>query len=308
MRLLFLLLLCLLSTPLYAFDACNEQDRTAYEPIAERAPKALLYSLQKCKAPTSYLFGTYHADSKRIKDIAAPALQSLKHVEVAAFEVLFDAKTQIAMQQELMLPADHAGLQSIVGRGLFQQSVEAVRTLGAPVPIDIIDRFKPWALAVLIQYPQPEEDGVVLDQKLQQIAKQAGVRLVPLEKVEERFTFFDNIPKRKQIEFLRESIEKKDESKEVQEELERSYLARDLTELFAISRRVLQDMDDPELSKQLEYALITERNNIMVRRSAPILPYYSTLIAVGALHLPGPAGMLTQFERLGFYLFPVDAQ
>ena len=52
--------------------------------------------------------------------------------------------------------------------------------------------------------------------------------------------------------------------------------------------------------------MITGRNKVMVEHAAPILAKGNAFIAVGALHLPGPEGLVEQLRKAGYTVTAVD--
>jgi len=54
--------------------------------------------------------------------------------------------------------------------------------------------------------------------------------------------------------------------------------------------------------KNFEQALIVKRNKIMSLRAKPIIEKGNMFMAVGALHLPGPDGLVTLLRKAGYKL------
>jgi uncharacterized protein YbaP (TraB family) len=55
-----------------------------------------------------------------------------------------------------------------------------------------------------------------------------------------------------------------------------------------------------------EEAMITGRNRTMADKAAPLLDRGSAFMAVGALHLPGPTGLIELFRTAGYTVTAVD--
>ena len=55
-----------------------------------------------------------------------------------------------------------------------------------------------------------------------------------------------------------------------------------------------------------EQAMIVERNKTMIKNAEPIIGAGSAFIAVGALHLPGPEGLIELLRRAGHTVSAVD--
>ena len=82
-------------------------------------------------------------------------------------------------------------------------------------------------------------------------------------------------------------------------ELKQAYLARDLPRLLELGRQDLEK-PDPALAEYLLDRLVDGRNWLMLERVQPYLRKGGTFVAVGALHLPGPDGLLQLLQARGF--------
>lgn len=63
--------------------------------------------------------------------------------------------------------------------------------------------------------------------------------------------------------------------------------------------------DDPAGYAAFEETMITSRNKVMVEHAEPILARGNVFMAVGALHLPGPEGLVEDFRKAGYTVTPV---
>ena len=61
-----------------------------------------------------------------------------------------------------------------------------------------------------------------------------------------------------------------------------------------------------EAGQEFIESLIVRRNHTMTERADPLLRAGNTLIAVGALHLPGPEGIVSLIRRRGYKVTPVE--
>jgi uncharacterized protein YbaP (TraB family) len=64
--------------------------------------------------------------------------------------------------------------------------------------------------------------------------------------------------------------------------------------------------DDAAGYAAFEQAMITDRNKVMVHHAQPILAKGNAFMAVGALHLPGPEGLVEDFRKAGYTVTAVD--
>ena len=61
-----------------------------------------------------------------------------------------------------------------------------------------------------------------------------------------------------------------------------------------------EEQDDPAGYAAFEETMITSRNKVMVDHAEPILAKGNAFMAVGALHLPGPEGLVEDFRKAGY--------
>ncbi len=305
MRRIMVSLACLLSLPATAFTDSDCAPRQNYTPITARPANALLYRIEHCEHPDSYVFGTFHSDSPDLEPIVHDVKQVLTKSRQLALELKLEDSARQKARSWLMLPPDHPGLQSMIGDELFTQVVEKF----GPVlqgDADILDRYRPWALAVLVQYPPPEADGMVVDEQLQRFAQQLGRRVFGLESLEEQFRVFDRMPREDQIHFLESTLDTVDQLTVMHTELKMHYMAQNLHAIKRMSDDMFVAMakNYPALAEYLETHILDKRNRTMTERVLPALEQ-PTLIAVGALHLPGEAGILHLLEDAGWYVYPL---
>jgi uncharacterized protein YbaP (TraB family) len=64
--------------------------------------------------------------------------------------------------------------------------------------------------------------------------------------------------------------------------------------------------DDAAGYAAFDQAMITDRNKVMVDHAQPILAKGNVFMAVGALHLPGPEGLVEDFRKAGYTVTAVD--
>ena len=84
-----------------------------------------------------------------------------------------------------------------------------------------------------------------------------------------------------------------------------TYLAGDLEAIADLAQSFMKQNGN-DLEERFLLRLNDERNNRMVQRMIPRIERGGAFIAVGALHLTGPAGILRQLAERGFRLTPVE--
>jgi uncharacterized protein len=262
--------------------------------------QGLLFRLGHPGYPVSYLFGTIHSDDPRATDLPPPVLDALDHAELVVTEVVMDAAAAQRSTAALVF-ADGRELRSLLPPELYAQTVEALAGIG--VPESALRHCKPWAVVSLLSVPPPVT-GRFLDLIIDERARLHGKPVRGIETVDEQLGIFDTLPTSDQLELLRSTLEQRERLPRIQEQLLQTYLNRDLRGLVEMNRQFMGESDEA-LARRLVTALIDARNARMVERLVPILSDSAAFVAVGALHLPGSAGMLQWLRVLGFSVTPV---
>lgn len=275
-----------------AFDPCAKD----YTPIAQRYTNGIAFLVQKCGGAQNVIVGTMHSDSPDIVKLHENGIEVMKVAKNALFEVKFDNNAMLAALKTMYFPSDGSKtLKDVVGEKYFSKFEELINN---DDPKN--EKLKPWSAAVLLQYPKNVADGVELDLKLQKMAGEAGVKVAGLETIDEQLSIFNDIPEDEQVEMLKDVIDNYDANMKIQDEMVKDYLAKDLTGLEGLIPESLKLSTDPEKAKALLKKLIDDRNIKMADRAVPYFETGNAFIAVGALHLPGKAGLLKLFEDKGY--------
>ncbi len=263
--------------------------------------QGLLWQIQATDGRTSHVLGTFHTSDPRVLALPDPVVEALEGADTLAVEIVLTPLDQQAMAMAAML-TDGRSLDQILGPELFARSAIEAQSYGLGAAQ--LRRFKPWGLLSLFAMPpeelQRQQRGArALDFHLQDLAQSQGKRVVALETVEEQIGLFDSLSEAEQIMLLKSSLDEKDENPALFDDMVKDYLARDLASIQALMTELSKDVD-PEFQAHFVERLIDQRNVTMVRRAEPLLREGKALIAVGALHLPGPQGILNLLTERGY--------
>lgn len=288
----------------YSAFAC--QLPADYVPIAQRAPKALLFQVHGCNQPIRYVFGTYHSDSPSLAPIIAHLTPYLEQSKRLWVEIVSAPELLPQTQALLMLPPESPNLQMLVGDALFGE----IKAKIAPIlGLDEaqLQRFRPWALALLVQYPPPSGDGIILDIKLQQMAARKAVGISGLETLHEQFSIFLQMPDAMQAEFVHYTLANLSSIQASMAQLEALYLQKDIYAIQKLSEDQFTEMRQisPALVDYLHQHLVEKRNARMAQRILQQMPY-AAFVAVGALHLTGDGGILSRLEAAGLQIDSIE--
>jgi len=255
----------------------------------------LLWAISKPGLQTSYLFGTIHSQDVAVVSLPAPVKQAFDESDRVVLEVVLDAQAkQYSSKAFLML--DGRQLADITGQPLYDKVVAGMAARGIPAPV--LNRMKPWAAAVTLSLP-PRGSGQILDMLLYQQALQQGKAVHGLESIQEQLAIFDALSEREQLVMLRDAIESLPQLDALYTGMLELYRQRDINGLMAINESY-KTQGDQQLAAEFQRRIIDERNELMLDRMQPLLETGNTFIAVGALHLPGEAGLLSLLEGQGY--------
>ena len=272
-------------------------------PFAGELPygQGLLWQVQAPDGRTSHVLGTFHTSDPRILSLPAPVAQALERAETLAVEIVLTPRDQQALALAAML-TDGRSLEQILGPKLFARSVAAARTYG--LGAGQLRRFKPWGLMSLFAMP-PEEwarqrrGAQALDFYLQDKAASRGKQVVALETVGEQIDLFDSFSDAEQVMLLKSTLDGYDQNADYFEDMVRHYLARDLASIHGMMTELAVGVD-PAFQARFIERFNDRRNLAMVQRAGALLRRGKALIAVGALHLPGPKGILSLLAERGY--------
>jgi uncharacterized protein YbaP (TraB family) len=265
-------------------------------PVSHAADKfeyGLLWKIDDEVTEPSYLFGTMHSEDPRVTRLPWEVERALDNSRSLTLELLPDA--QLLQAGMAMFFDDGRTLDKVAGRRLFDASVKAMAGYG--IPKEMVQRMKPWAVFTTLSVPKPKT-GIFLDMVLYQHAQKRGKQLHALETAGEQLSVFDDMPIADQLQLLEHTLNNYHTMDSQIEQLTRAYLDRDLVELQALGDDFVP-VDDAA-AERLMTSLVVDRNHRMLQRMQMQLSQGGAFIAVGALHLAGPDGLLQLLEEAGY--------
>lgn len=260
--------------------------------------RGLLWRIEGAGAAPSHLYGTMHVEDPRITEMPTEVLQAFESSDSLATEALLDAEQLLSVGTELLL-TDGSTLEDLIGTQLFDDVSKAMQTRGLLPQVGAL--LKPWAVAVLLSQPR-SQGGMFLDRRLYELALQSGKSVFGLETLSEQLQIFNAMSMDDQIVLLEETLSQINAIPEMIEKLTLAYLDRDLATLALLAD---EQFAQSTAHSRLKKDLLIERNARMLERMQPRIIEGNAFIAIGALHLPGAAGLLNLLHKQGYELTKV---
>lgn len=254
----------------------------------------LLWKIEAPGKTPSYLFGTMHSDDPRVTTLAPPVHKAFQQAASFTMEVLTNGPGLVSMA-EAMFFSDGQTLEQALGKELYAQTLQALSKRG--LPTTGVEKQKPWVVMMALGMPR-SRGGLALDLALQMEATRQEKPTFGLETMQEQIAVFNDLPLPEQVNLLRETLRNVAMVDTQLEEITHAYIKRDLGQLMAITEKY-QPAGDRTYEKLMD-RLLDQRNRRMLERMRPRLQEGGAFIAVGALHLPGPQGLLRLLEQAGY--------
>jgi len=300
--------------------ALEKHDPAAFKKVETEAAavpngKGLLWKLEKPGEEPSYLFGTMHMTDTRVTTLPAAAQKAYDGagtIVIETTDALDKAKMMAAMASEtgLMMFTDNTTLSSLLSP---QDAAALDKGLDARgIPPATVAKMKPWILSAMMALPACEvarqsAGEPVLDVKLASDAKTSGKDVEGLETAVDQLRAMASLPLEFHMKSLVETMKLGDKVNDVNETMIVLYQRGEVGMFWPLFRAVLPETaDDKAGYAAFEQTMITSRNKVMAAHAGPILSKGNVFMAVGAMHLPGPEGLVEDFRKAGYTVTAVN--
>ena len=310
-------LLMLAALPLFIFATVLQADIKTGEVVQskQRFAEGLFWSISKGGEHIGYLFGTIHSNDARVTHLKKPVKSALLVADNFCVETFpgvryFSPNTGFKSIVKDMMLEDGQRLNELVDAKTYKSLREKLLVNG--FKDERIERLKPWAamhaLAGIYKAKDAADkdnnnNSVMLDHMLYQMALENSATMYQLETLEELMAAYYAFPVDAQVALLKDRVDHLDELSTIAEAMIESYLKEDLTQMLSLATRFISaDSTDKGYKKTYLKHVLYIRNIVMAHYMLAPLRKKNTFIAVGALHLYGKEGVLSLLEGYGYQI------
>lgn len=261
----------------------------------------------------SYIVGTYHLAPASFADSIPGAQAALDEVEQVCGEVdMAEMQSMAGLQKvmtAMMLPDGKSLSDILTAEELGKLNAFMMETLGAdlnnPMVAAQLGKMTPTAISTQLQMVQymkmtPGFDPTaMIDSYFQNVAKAAGKPVVGFESVDFQISvLYTGTPLERQKEQLICMLDNQEYNLMIMKDLTEAYFSQNIDKVLEVTEEKLGNSCDS--TPEEDEALIYGRNATWVEKIPAIIGDKSTLIVVGAAHLPGERGVLELLKKEGY--------
>ena len=276
--------------------------------------EAMLWKIEKPGLAPSYLFGTMHLSDPRVATLSPAVKDAIAHSKSVTLEVadLSDKAVAAAMAKAaaLIVYTNGKSLKGALSDDEYRDVQKIVAKSG--MPGELAAMMKPWLVSMLLATSDCERQQLaagktVLDLQVAAEAQKAGIEITGLETIEDQLSALAAVPDDQQIAMLKVGLKYIDRADDMTETLVQMYAKRQIGAAMPFQLALAaQTGTSPSAFDGFKKTLLIDRNAKMRNAALPILDKGSAFIAVGALHLPGPTGLVALLRESGFTVTAVE--
>ncbi|MGX9351358.1 TraB/GumN family protein [Shimia sp. W99] len=325
LRLIAAILISCLAGPLSAscegpaaFDALSEAERAAYEQRASEVPfsEGLMWQVER-DGVSSVIVGTLHFPAKG----HAQLMTRIDTLPITPQQVLIELtkSDEVAMLRhitanpDLYLINEGPSLIDRLGDDLWTKLKPKLAVKG--LPAFMAARYQPWFLGLALSVPPCASADLRagkhgLDRQIENWAGENALQVRSLDNFHHVLSLLASDPLDEQIDIMKWSLSLDLDQQGADDTAEMlSLYFREKIQLIweRASDKAMAQVDTPEdvqrvkeLFLDVQAGLIEERNAFWLETLASELVQTPTLVAVGAMHLPGEKGLLALLQDQGY--------
>jgi uncharacterized protein YbaP (TraB family) len=262
--------------------------------------KTLLWEVSgKGITKPSWLFGTIHlmcTDELKMPKIVE---DKFKTADKLFLEIDMDDPGMMKEMLMGMQMKDSSTLESLMGSKFDSVSTIFKNTTG--MPLKMLNTAKPFLLISMLYPSLLKCTPASWESIFQNMAKEKGIEIEGLEKLQDQMNIFDKIPYKVQSDMFVKMLMNIDSSKKDFNKMLEVYKNKDINELNVLTTK---EEDFGEYND----ILLDNRNHNWIPVIGEQAKKMPTFFAFGAGHLGGEKGVINLLRRAGFTVKPVFYQ
>jgi uncharacterized protein len=270
-------------------------------PVKKVSSNTLLWQISgKGLQKPSYLFGTMHILCSGDVSLSENMKNVIKNCDEIYFELDMDNREELMGAMKYLRMNDGIKISELLSKEEFGRVEKYFREAKFPMPIGMMDRFKPIIVSSLIGEQMMNCDVKNgMEEQIMVENKKHEKQIRGLESTQFQASIFDSIPYDKQAKDLVNYIDSIDSYKKVTLEMVDVYKKQDLKRMDSLVHK-----SDPGMEQYMDI-LLYDRNRRWVSMMPGIMNGRSILFAVGAGHLPGDQGVISLLKKAGYTVTPM---
>ncbi|MBK6977616.1 MAG: TraB/GumN family protein [Cytophagaceae bacterium] len=241
----------------------------------------------------SYIFGTFHLLCEKDFQFSDLMISKISNSSQLALEIDMDDKSMPFKMMKGMKMAGDSLLSDFYTEIEYFQ-VNSYLKDSLKLPPMMTKNTKPMLLYSMVLTKIMPCKIMTMETELMKIAGKHSIETVGLETIEFQMDVLGKIPNKMQAEYLLETIRNTGKARKEFEDMVEGYKLRNLE--FLMEKMLSQEGFD----KNMEKAMLTERNINWIPVIEKLISEKPTFIAVGAGHLPGENGVLNLLKSKGY--------
>jgi uncharacterized protein len=210
----------------------------------------------------------------------------------------------------LIVYTDGKSLKAALTDDEYKQVEQTVTKSG--MPGELAAMMKPWLVSMLLATSDCERKQLaagkaVLDLRVAAEAQKNGITVTGLETIEDQLGALAAVPDDQQIAMLKVGLKYIDRADDMMETMVQMYLKRQIGAAMPFQLALAaQSGTSPSVFDGFKKTLLIDRNAKMRDAAIPLLDKGNAFVAVGALHLPGPTGLVALLREKGYTVTAVE--
>lgn len=271
--------------------------------VTAKNNKSLLWEVtgNGLKKPV-YIYGTMHLLCAKDALLSENLKKIINAVDEIYFEVDMDDLGQLLSGFSMGSMKNDTTLADLYTSEEFERVKAFFTKYGMGMQLQLFTKMQPMLISALVYQavlPCTATEGIELS--IMQVAHYAKKEIKGLETAAFQASVLETIPYTTQAKELLYSIDNIDSTETESAEMARLYKDQDVEKLLDFTLKT-----DGGTTTQVQDIMINNRNSNWANQFPEISEDKSLLIAVGAGHLGGQAGLLNLLKQKGYQLRPVQ--